>query len=416
MIVNVIILQRMRGGYSMGKQALSRLKVLDLSWNIAGPYCTKLLADSGAEVIKVERPSMGDPSRHEGPYPNDEKNIEASGLFAYLNNNKKSITLNLKSEAGKEAIKALVKEADVLVENFSPGVMDGLGLGYESLKEINPKLIMTSISNFGQTGKFRDHHATELVMQAMSGWVTSIGEVGRPPLRAGGQLRLLEYIAGTFAGVSTLTAVLQRRRTKVGKHIDVSIAECGLLQRSYPTVQDSFPFSPHKTNKRFVMTPSVEKCKDGYIGITLLTGKHWQDFCAMTEMYDWIDDPRFTTLHNRLQHKNEFQERLDEWLMHHTREEIMELGTEWRVPVIPVPTLEEMLDFPHYKEREFFVTLNQPQMGEVIQPGAPFRMSETPWKINNLAPSLGEHNEHVFVNLLGYSNIKMEELSKQGVI
>lgn len=400
----------------MGKKALSQLKVIDLSWNIAGPYCTKMLADSGAEVIKIEQPVIGDPSRQEGPFPNDEKNLDASGLFLYLNNNKKSITVDIKSKRGQEIIKELIKDADILVENFDPRVMASLGLGYETLKEINPKLIMTSISNFGQTGDYKDHLATDLIAQAMSGWVTSIGEVGREPVRAGGNLNLLEYIAGTFAGMNTLTSVLGRRKTGKGKHVDVSITETGNLQRAYPTVQDSFPSSPSKTDKRYTMLPSVEKCKDGHIGITLLTGKHWEDFCAMTEMYDWMEDERFMTITERLKNKNEFQERLDDWLMQNTRDEIMEKGSEWNVPVIPVPTFKEMLDFPQYRDRNVFMTVDHPVAGKVIQPAAPFRMEKTPWEIYSLAPSLGEHNEEILGKELGLSAEEIQDMSQAKVI
>lgn len=399
----------------MEKQALSGLKVIDLSWHIAGPYCTKLLADMGAEVIKIEQPGTGDPSRMEGPFPNDEKDLDASGLFGYLNNNKKGITLNLKSANGGQLLKDLVRDADILVENFSPRVLTGLGLGYDDLKELNPRLIMTSITNFGQSGEYKNHRATEIVAQAMSGFASSIGEEEREPLRAGGNLRMLEYITGTFAAMSTMAAVIGRRKNNVGQHIDVSITECGLLQRSYPSVQNSFPTSPVKFTKRYRMMPSIEKCKDGYIGINLLTGQHWQDFCMMTEMYDWIDDPRFALLFNRLKHKEEFQARFDEWLLAHTKEEIFKLGAEWRVPVNPVPSFEEIVDFPQYKERDFFVSVQHPKMGEVLQPGAPFRMSETPWKINQPAPLLGEHNSHVYSEL-GLSSQTIEEFKQKGVI
>ncbi|WP_342514585.1 CoA transferase [Sporosarcina sp. FSL K6-1522] len=400
----------------MTKQALSGLKVVDLTWNVAGPYCTKMLADLGAEVIKIERPGIGDPSRLEGPFPNDQPDLEASGLFTYLNNNKTSITLNLKKERSVEIIKDLVRDADILVENFSPRVMPSLGLSYEVLKEINPRLVMASISNFGQTGKYRDYKATELITQAMSGFASSIGEDTREPLRAGGKLRMLEYIAGAFTGMSILTAITGRRRTGEGRHIDVSITECGLLQRSYPTVQNSYPTSPSKYIRRYVMMPSIEKCKDGYIGITLLTGQHWQDFCVMTEMYEWMEDPRFTTLDNRLKHKKMFQDRFDEWLMRHTREEILALGRDWRIPVTPIPDSGEMLDFPQYKEREFFVEVEQQKIGKVAQPGAPFRMSKTPWGITTPAPLLGQHNDNVYGERLGLSEETIQSLTTEKVI
>lgn len=400
----------------MEKQALSGIKVIDLSQMVSGPYCTKLLADLGAEVIKIEPPGIGDPSRLEGPFPGNKPDLNSSGLFGYLNNNKKGITLNYKSPKGVDMIRQLIQEADILVENFEPGVMAELGMSYSDLKEINPRLIMTSITYFGQSGEYRNYKATELVAQSMSGWVSSIGEYGRPPLRAGGPIRLLDYITGTFAAMATMTAVIGRRKSGKGEHIDVSAVEVGMLQRAYPTVQDSFPNSTHKTPKRFVMTPSIEKCKDGYIGITLLTGQHWQDFCCMTEMYDWMEDPRFILLTSRLQYKEIFQERMDEWLMRHTQEEIIALAKEWKVPLIPVPTFEDMLSFTQYVERGLFITVNHPKMGKVTQPGAPFHMSETPWKIKSAAPLLGEHTEDILGVQLGLDGSELQKMETEGVI
>lgn len=400
----------------MEEQALSGLKVIDLTWHIAGPYCTKLLADLGAEVVKIEQPKKGDPSREEGPFPDDKPNLETSGLFAYLNNNKKSVTLNLRTKRGVEMVKNLVKDADVLVENFRPGVMADLGLSYDELKAINPLLVMTSISNFGQSGEYRNYEATELIAQSMGGFLSSVGDPDREPLRAGGQLRILEYNTGVFAGMSTLTAVIGRRLSGNGEHLDVSITECGILQRSYPTVQNSYPTAPAKNTKRYMMMPSIEQCKDGYIGITLLTGQHWKDFCIMTEMYDWIDDERFTTLDKRLENKEIFQERLDNWLTQRTKKEIIALGSEWKIPVNLVPDFEEMIDLQQYQERGSFEKVNHPVIGEVMQPGAPFHMFETPWKIHSPAPLLGEHNNDIFQTTLGLSEEDIRILDTEGVI
>ncbi len=177
----------------MSNQALTGIKVLDVGHHIAGPYCTKLFADFGAEVIKVERPDGGDPSRRMGPFPHDEPNQEASGYFLYLNNNKKSITLNLKTDTGVKIFKELVKKTDILVENFSPKVMPKLGLSYSKLKKINPGLIMTSISSFGQTGPYKDYKGTDLVVQSLGGWVWARGAAAREPVRGGGRLRLSEF-------------------------------------------------------------------------------------------------------------------------------------------------------------------------------------------------------------------------------
>lgn len=383
----------------MAEKALSHIKVIDLSWHIAGPYCTKLLADYGAEVIKVERLGIGDPSRYEGPFPNDEINPNASGLYAYLNNNKHSITVDLKSEQGVDIVKKLIYDADILVENFAPGVMERLGLGYDVLKEINPKLVMTSITNFGQSGEFANYKATELVTQAMSGFVSGIGEAMREPIRAAGQLRIMEYVTGTFATTSTLAAIRGSRQKGKGAHLDISITETGLLQRSYPTVQNSYPMVPFKHVMRYVMMPAIERCKDGYVGISVLTGQHWQDFCFMTEMFDWVEDERFTTMPQRLVHRELFQSRLDEFLMRHTKVEIMELGVQWRVPVTLVPSFEDILSLDQYVARDFFEKVQHPELGEMTQPGAPFIMSETPWAISQPAPLLGEHTDEVLATL-----------------
>lgn len=384
----------------MTNTALSNIRVIDLSWYIAGPYCTKLLADFGADIIKIERPETGDPSRQLGPFRNDEENINAGGLYAYLNNNKKSITLDLKSEEGINIIKRLVATADIVVENFTPGVLERLGLGYDILKEVNPKIVLTSISTYGQTGDYAHFKGTELLAQALGGYMTSVGEPTREPLRAGGQLHLLEYIAGTFAAGATLAAVRDSRKTGEGAHLDVPITNFGILQTSYPTVQNSYPTSLFKADMRRPMIPSVHPCKDGFIGISVLTGQQWQNFCFMTEMYDWVEDERFITLPKRLQHKGLFLERLNGFLMNYTREELMQLGSQWRVPVTPVPTFKDIMDIPHYKERAFFEKVTHKELGDLWQPGAPFRMSETPWSIRNTAPLLGEHTDQVLKDIL----------------
>ncbi len=384
----------------MTNTALSNIRVIDLSWYIAGPYCTKLLADFGADIIKIERPETGDPSRQLGPFRNDEENINAGGLYAYLNNNKKSITLDLKTEEGINIIKRLVATADIVVENFTPGVLERLGLGYDILKEVNPKIVLTSISTYGQTGNYAHFKGTELLAQALGGYMTSVGEPTREPLRAGGQLHLLEYIAGTFAAGATLAAVRDSRKTGEGAHLDVPITNFGILQTSYPTVQNSYPTSLFKADMRRPMIPSVHPCKDGFIGISVLTGQQWQNFCFMTEMYDWVEDERFITLPKRLQHKGLFLERLNGFLMNYTREELMQLGSQWRVPVTPVPTFKDIMDIPHYKERAFFEKVTHKELGDLWQPGAPFRMSETPWSIRNTAPLLGEHTDQVLKDIL----------------
>jgi crotonobetainyl-CoA:carnitine CoA-transferase CaiB-like acyl-CoA transferase len=257
----------------MPDQALSDIKVLDLSWHIAGPYCTKLLADYGADVIKVERPRVGDPARKIGPFFNDDPHPEKSGLFLHLNTNKKGITLNLKTPTGKEIIKKLVKEVDILVESFSPHVMPGLGLDYQTLEQVNPDLLMVSISSFGQTGPYRDFKATEIVEYAMGGEMYSTGIAGREPLKLGGNV--VQYQAGTIAAVSTMGALFAARAQGIGQHVDVSIMEtqagsadrriiytlayacAGVITTRWPP--------PREAVRMLIMPQGVYPCKDGFV-------------------------------------------------------------------------------------------------------------------------------------------------------
>ena len=210
----------------MFDQALEGVKVLDLTQYIAGPYCTKLMADYGADVIKVERPDGGDPARRLGPFYEDDPHHEKSGLFLYLNTNKRSVTLNLKVTSGLFILHELVKEADILVENYAPGVMDVWGLGYDALSEINPRLVMTSISNFGESGPYRDYKASELVLFGMGGEMHSIGMEGREPLKQGGNVA--QYEAGAAAAAVTMGALWAADRDDEGQHLDISIFETQL--------------------------------------------------------------------------------------------------------------------------------------------------------------------------------------------
>ena len=199
------------------EQVLSDVKVLDLTHHIAGPYCTKLLADYGADVIKVEKPGEGDPTRRMGPFFEDDPHPEKSGLFLHLNTSKRGVTLNVRSETGKKVFKELAKGVDILVENFSPRVLPSLGLGYDTLEKINPKLVMTSISNFGQSGPYRDFKASELILYGMGGAMNNTGITGRYPLRKAGTV--IQYQAGTIAALATMLALLANRSEGIGQHV-----------------------------------------------------------------------------------------------------------------------------------------------------------------------------------------------------
>ncbi len=398
----------------MAEQALEGVKVLDVGYEIAAPYCAKLLADFGAEVIKVEPPDGGDPARKAGPFPNDEPNVEASGLFIYLNNNKKGITLNLKTDTGVKIFKELVKWADILVENFSPSVMPSLGLAYEDLEAVNPGLVMTSITGFGQTGPYRDYKAPDIVVQALSSWLDSIGDVGREPLRSGGPLRLTEFIGGAFGAAGTMTALTYRNNSGIGQHVDVSESEAASLMTPYPFASTRYPHAI-PFSKRVRHFPGVEECKDGYIGVTVLTGQQWVNFCHCTGMHELAENPEYMAMVTRIPHAEELRERMRPWLMEHTAQEVFDELLAWRVPAAMSYTNKTMLESPQHQARKFFIEVKHPVAGKLTQPGAWAKMSETPWQMRSPAPLLGQHNVEVY-GRLGYSKQDLVSLRQAGVI
>ena len=272
--------------------ALFGLKVIDLGHYIAGPYCASLLSGMGAKVIKIERPGSGDGARMAGPFPDDEPDIEKSGLFHYLNLGKKSVTLNLKSEVGREALKIMVAESDVLIENFEPRVMPSLALDYEILKEINPDLVMTSISNFGQTGPYRDYRAYEITLNAIGGVQAEIGDPDREPLKLGGQQ--LQFQAGLTAAFATVSAVCGRDMGGIGQHVDMAISEIAAILKGHPITEFQFQgyhrtrngMRPMDFNKDNSRTPTlypiaILSCRDGYVCIDPEMEEQFRMLCMM---------------------------------------------------------------------------------------------------------------------------------------
>ena len=394
------------------EQALSGMRVLDLTHYIAGPYCTKMLADYGADVVKVERPGWGDAARSLGPFLNDEPHPERSGLFLYLNTNKKSITLNLKSAAGVKILKELLKQSDILVENFSPRVMPGLGLDYNTLKRINPGLVMTSISNFGQTGPYRDYKATDLNIWGLSGILYECGEPNREPLKMGNNVS--EYVAGLYAALTTLSAVYYRDEGGAGQHIDVPIWECfHTMQPSMTLVYSYAGFIRKRAGVRFPW--GILPCRDGFIGFFLPTQVHWESLCALMEMPELREKPEYETPMLREERREEVTAIIVNWLKDKRMDDVFHAAQELRLPLTIVPNPEQLLDTPQHKERKYFVKIDHPETGKLTYPGAPFRLSETPWYAGR-APLLGEHNREIYCDRLGYSKDDLVKLKEEGVI
>jgi CoA:oxalate CoA-transferase len=399
--------------------ALSNIKVLDVSHYIAGPYCTKLLAELGAEVIKVERPGKGDPLRAIGPFSHDEPHPEKSGLFLYLNMGKKSITLNLKSEAGKNLFKELAGQSDVVVENFSPRVMPQLGLDYNKLREKHLSLIMTSISNFGHTGPYKDWKATDLILCALGGISYSCyGDPEHAPLQPYGSS--VQHVGGLYAAIGTMISVWHRDQSGTGQHIDISLMDCmaGLEQHSlilaaYQGIKRKRTGSRHPFSHPWGILP----CKDGYVVVVTGSPIQWQRLCMLAGLpEEWgRDDSPFMDGLYRRQHADEIDASLLPWLMSHTKDELFASATELSIPLAPVKTISETINDTQHKAREFFIELDHPFTGKIKYPGFPFRMSATPCQTSR-APLVGEHNEEIYCKRLGYTHEDLVLLREQGVI
>lgn len=397
------------------EQALAGIKVLDLTHYIAGPYCTKMLADYGAEVTKIERPGIGDGARRMGPFFGDDPHPEKSGLFLYLNTNKRSITLNLKSEAGVTMFKELVKDSDILVENFSPRVMPSLGLDYQNLEKLNPRVVMTSISNFGQSGPYRDYKATEIVADAMGGWMTVIGHPQREPLKAGGNQA--QFVTGLFGGIGTMTAVHAQETTGIGQHVDISIMDAIVCIQMGTTQSYSYQGHIAKRVGNAVPAPpsSILPCKDGYVVVVAVSVRQWQTLCHWMGMPELIEDPRFLTMAHRLQNLDELHAILISWLGEHTEEELLREAQKRRLPFGIPASSERLLNSRHLNERGYFVDVEHPATGKVRYPGAQFKMGGVPYELKR-APLLGEHNEEVYCDRLGYSKSDLVRLREQEVV
>jgi len=402
----------------MEKQALSDVKVLDLTWHVAGPYCTKLLADYGADVLKVERPPGGDPGRSMGPFPGDKPNPEKSGLFLHLNTNKRGITLNLKTQTGAAILGKLVRQVDILVENFRPGVMDRLGLHPQALEEINPRLVVTHISNFGQSGPYRDFKAADIVEYALGGPMFITGVPEREPLKL--YNNAIQYQAGVSAAVATMMALYGSEIRGSGEHVDISTMEtqAGGIDRT-PTMRIGYQYTGD-LNVRLPTTQGfasgVLPCKDGYVEV--LGGSIWfPKTAAMLGMPELLEHPRFSNLVEQAKPEvaEEFLGILLPWLLERTKREVWQAAQNQQMLSAPIYTTEDLITDPHYNERGFWVEIEHPAAGKIKYAGAPFKMTKTPWGIRRPAPLLGQHNEEV-LHSLGYGDEEIVRLRQQNII
>lgn len=393
--------------------ALEGIRVLDFTHYYAGPFCTLLLKDLGAEIIKVERTVEGDPTRNGIPRT---AGLEGGG-FIMLNRGKKSVTLNLNDEKGREICKDLAKQVDVVVENFSPGVMDRLGLGSKELCSLNPRLVYASVSAFGQTGPRRTEVGFDPVGQAMGGMMSVTGSPDQPT-KVGAPIADLS--SGLFTALAIVSALMHRSRTGEGQTIDISMQDCvWLLTATYhmPTYFLDGVIPQRTGNAEANVTPfGVYPAKDGSVLIVAIALAQVEKLFTVMGREDLIDSPLCSPQNERIKHRAEIDAVINEWTKARSVKEILSKLKDADVPCSMVPTFDQVCNDPQILSREMVVEVEQLVSGKVKAPGSVFKLSKTPGDVKSPAPFHGENNFDVYTELLGYTEQEIAELTKDGVI
>ncbi|GAB4275986.1 MAG: CaiB/BaiF CoA-transferase family protein [Deferrisomatales bacterium] len=392
---------------------LDGLRVLDLTRVLAGPYCTLVLADLGAEVVKVEIPGVGDDARHFGPFVGPE-----SAYFMSLNRNKKSLTLNLKDPRGKELLLRLVERFDVLVENFRPGTMEKLGLGYEALARVNPRLIYAAASGFGQTGPYRCKPAYDVVVQGMGGIMSITGHPGGPPTRVGASIG--DITAGLFTAVGILAALRARERTGKGQLVDVAMLDCqvAILENAIARYEVSGQPPGRIGNRHPSITPftSVEAA-DGYLIVAIGNDALWRKFCRLVGREELAEQAAYRTNRERTENWESLEPVLAEIFAGRTVAQWLELLEGAGVPCGPINTVDRVVADPQIRARGMVVEVDHPVAGKTKMAGCPIKLSAAPerWEPSP-APLLGEHSREVLGGLLGLTEAEIDALEEEGVL
>jgi CoA:oxalate CoA-transferase len=402
----------------MSEQALSHLKVIELCNFVSGPYCTKLLADLGADVIKIETPAVGDEARRRGPFLNDIPDSEKSGLFLYLNTNKLGITLDIKTSTGRNILKELIKQADILIEDNPPKKMEELGLTYAELKKINPHLVMTSITPFGQTGPYRDYKAHEMNLYHAGGegYLLPIQspDLNREPVKAGGLVG--DCICGLSSAIATLAAAYNMKETGVGQHIDVSKQDVLMTMVLLEIAMYINNGIVRDRLRRPILMPIPTECQDGYIMISVLSDREWKDLVKLMGNPQWAQDDRFNKWLNRHLYADEINPHIREWAKTQKKESLFDKLQANAIAGVSVNTSEDLVNSLQLEARGFFAEVKHPKAGKLKYPTVPYKFSGTPCRIERAAPILGQDNELIYCERLGYAKEKMIELKESGVI
>ena len=381
---------------------LEGLRVLDLSRVLAGPYCTMMLADYGADIVKIEPPIVGDDSRAFGPFVGKE-----SAYFMSLNRNKRSMTLNFKRKEEVEVFKEMVKFADVVVENYRPGTMEKFGLGYDELKAINPKIIYAACSGFGHSGPYQYKPAYDIIVQAMGGIMSITGPEGGEPSRVGASVG--DIIAGMFTAYGVMMALYHKEKTGEGQKVDVGMLDCqvAVLENAIARYVTSGNVPVPLGNRHPSITPfSSFTAKDGHIIVGAGNERLWVKLCNILGKSELLADARFDTNSNRTAHVKELSAILNDVFKQKTIHEWMEVLETAELPCAPINTVADIVNDPQIKARNMIVELEHPVAGHLKMAGVPVKMSVTPCAVERPAPMLGQHTAELLKEILGWDEAK----------
>jgi crotonobetainyl-CoA:carnitine CoA-transferase CaiB-like acyl-CoA transferase len=390
---------------------LAGITVLDFGQVYQGPYATLLMATAGAYVIKIEPPN-GEPLRRRAP-----PGKSTTFPIAMLNSNKRAITLNLKHERGKLLLFQMAKKGDVLLENFAPGVMDRLGVGFTVLHEINPRLVYASGSGYGLSGPDRDNLAMDLTIQAVSGLISVTGEPDRPPLKSGPAV--VDFLSGIHLYAAVMTALYERSVTGVGRLVEVAMQEA-----AYPTLTSqleaywrSGTVPPRTGNASHNRVPiNVYEAKDGYVAMNLAVEEHWHKLLAAMGREDLRDDPRYSSPAARVENRELVDATISAWTKTLGKMEIFAIAKRSRIPLAPVRNVDEVMHDPHMHERGFLDDIDHDEIGRITVPTSPLRFHGADRRKTTPSPKLGQHNDEIYGGWLGLSADEISELKHDGVI
>jgi len=395
-------------------RALENLLILDLSRVVAGPFCGAILADLGARVIKIEVPGKGDDARAFAPHINGE-----SAYYANLNRNKQGITLNLKHEQGKKILLRLAQKADVLIENFRPGVMDKLGLGYETLHQVNDQLIYAAVSGFGSYGPYAERPGYDIISQAMGGLMSVTGPKGSMPTRSGNAMG--DVLGGMNLAIGILAAVNARNIIGQGQRIDVSLVDSVVASLENAYVRYFYDHKiPERNGNAYASIAPYDsyQASDGYVIIACGNQKLYEKLChEVLHMPEMISDERFLTIPLRVKNNDIQKQYIESWTKQHTVSEIVDIVLGHGIPASPIFDVGQIVSDEHIAgAREMFVECEHPVIGNMVYNGNPIKLMETMPEISRPGPTLGQHNEEVYAEFLGLSAAELSRLQDDGVI